>query len=135
MLLLRMCRALEVADRRMPTAVQLVLTHALVAGSTALVGQWMRHRGLHRRPFAEQGPSTRRLHLGSQLLLQLFVFAAGHAAALSVCGWGALGSQGTRGTRRRRTLRRRAGAHGDSLAPRTGHRPTRKGQDAILLRE
>jgi hypothetical protein len=86
MLLLIMCRDLEVADRRMPTAVKRILTQAFVSGSTALVRQLMRNRVLHRRPLAERGPSTLRLHLGSQLLLKLFVFADVHASALSVCG-------------------------------------------------
>ncbi|SRR5712691_7417857 len=115
MLLLIMCRYLEIANRRMTTAIKLVLTQAVVSGSTALVRQVMRNRVLHCRPFAERGPSTLRLHLGAQLLLKLFVFADAQASALAMCGFGALGSQGTRVTRRSRKLGKLARDHGDSL--------------------
>src|SRR4029450_6436869 len=108
MLLLIMCRYLEVAHRRMTTAIKLVLAHAFVAGSTSLVHQLVRNRVLHCRPFPERGPSTPRLHLGAQLLLELLILADAHASALAVCGCGALGAQDTRVTRRRRTLDRRA---------------------------
>src|SRR5712692_1124290 len=126
MLLLITCRYLEVADRRMTTAIKLVLAQAFVSGATSLVHQLMRNRVLHRRPFPERGPSTLRLHLGSQLLLERLVLSDAQASALSVCGFGALGSQGTRVTRRRRKLGRLAGDHGDALAPRTGHLHNRK---------
>jgi hypothetical protein len=135
MLLLITCRYLKVADRRMTTAIKLILAQAFVSGATSLVHQLVRNRVLHRRPFPERGPSTLRLHLGSQLLLKLLILTDTHASALAVGGFGALGAQGTRVTRRRRTLGRLAGDHGDSLATRTGHLPTRKVQDAILLRE
>src|SRR5882762_6468928 len=101
MLLLITSSYLEIADRCMTTAVTLVFAQTFVAGATALVYQLMRDRGLYRRPFPERGPSTLRPHLGSQLLLQLFVFADAQTAALSVGGFGALGSQGTHVTRRR----------------------------------
>jgi len=39
MLLLITCRGLEVTDRRMTTAIKLVLARALVSGSTSLVRQ------------------------------------------------------------------------------------------------
>ena len=79
MLLLITCCYLEVADRRMTTAIKLVLAQAFVSGATSLVHQLMRNRVLHRRPFAERGPSTLRLHLGSQLLLELLVLADAQA--------------------------------------------------------
>src|SRR5712691_13425450 len=120
MLLLITCRYLEVADRRMTTAIKLVLAQPLVSGATSLVHQLMRNRVLHRRPFPERGPSTLRLHLGSQLLLELLVLADTHASALSVGGFGALHSQVTRVTRCRRKLGMLTGDHGDALAPRTG---------------
>jgi hypothetical protein len=50
-MLLMTCRYLEVADRRMTTAIKLVLAQACVSGSTSLVHQLVRNRGLHRRPF------------------------------------------------------------------------------------
>ena len=57
MLLLIMRRYLEVADRRMTTAITLVFAHAFGAGATSLVYPLVRNRGLHRRPFPECGPS------------------------------------------------------------------------------
>ena len=128
MLLLIMRRYLEVADRRMTTAIKLVLAQAFVAGATSLVYQLMRNRVLHRRPFPERGPATLRLHLGSQLLLERLVLADTHASALSVGGCGALGAQGTRVTRCRRKLGMLAGDHGNALAPRTGYLHTHKVQ-------
>ena len=71
----------------MPTAIKLVLAQAFVSGATSLVHQLMRNRVLQRRPFAERGPSTLRLHLGSQLLLELLVLADAQASALSVGGF------------------------------------------------
>ena len=68
----------------MTTAIKLVLAQAFVSSATSLVHQLMRNRVLHRRPFAERGPSTLRLHLGSQLLLELLVLADAQASALSV---------------------------------------------------
>jgi hypothetical protein len=130
-----MCRYLEVADRRMTTAIKLILAQAFVAGSTSLVYQLVRHRVLHCCPFPERGPSTPRPHLGSQLLLELLILADAQASALSVGGFGALGSHGARVTRRRRKLGMLAGDHGDALATRTGHLHTRTIQGAIILRE
>ena len=135
MLLLITCCYLEVADRRMTTAIKLVLAQAFVSGATSLVHQLMRNRVLHRRPFAERGPSTLRLHLGSQLLLELLVLADAQASALSVGGFGALGSQGTCVTRHSRKLDLLAWDHRDGLATRTGHLHTRKVQGEIMLRE
>ena len=54
MLLLIMCRDLEVADCRMTTAIKLVLAHAFVAGATALVRQLMGDGVLHRGAFAQR---------------------------------------------------------------------------------
>ena len=59
MLLLIMCRDLEVADRRMTTAIKLVLAQAFVAGATALVPQLVCNGVLHRRPLPERGPPRR----------------------------------------------------------------------------
>ena len=58
MLLRIMCRYLKVVDRRMTTAVKLILAQAFVAGATSLVGQLMGNGVLHGRPFAERSPST-----------------------------------------------------------------------------
>ena len=121
MLLLIMCCDLEVADRRMTTAIKLVLAQAFVAGSTSLVRQLMGNRVLHRGPFAQRGPSTLRLHLGAQLLLELLVLADAQASALPARGFRTLGAQGTRVTRRSRKLGMLAWDHGDGLATRTGH--------------
>src|SRR4051812_48191967 len=109
MRLLITCRYLEVADRRMTTALKLVLAQAFVSGATSLVHQLMRNRVLHRRPFPERGPSTRRLHRGSQLLLERLVLADTHASAWSVGGFGPRGSPVTRVTHCRRQLGRLAG--------------------------
>ena len=119
----------------MTTAIKLVLAQAFVSGATSLVHQLMRNRVLHRRPLAERGLSTLRLHLGSQLLLELLVLADAQASALSVGGFGALGSQGTCVTRHSRKLDLLAWDHRDGLAPRTGHLHTRKVQGEIMLRE
>ena len=73
MLLLIMCRDLEVADRRMTTAIKLVLAQAFVAGATALVRQLMGDGVLNRGSFAQRGASALRPDFGSQLLLELFV--------------------------------------------------------------
>src|SRR5712692_7054524 len=135
MLLLITCRYVEVADRRMPTAIKLVLAQAFVSGSTSLVHHLVSNRVLHRCPFPERGPSTLCLHLGSQLLLARLVLADAHASALSMCGFGALGTQGTRVTCRRRKLGMLAGNHGDALATRTGHLHTHEVQGDIMLRE
>ena len=135
MLLLTTCRYLKVVDRRMTTAIKLILAQAFVSGATSLVHQLVRNRVLHRRPFPERGPSTSRLHLGSQLLLKLLILTDAHASALAVGGFGALGAQGTRVTRRRRKLGLLAGHHGDALATRTGHPHTRKVQGEIMLRK
>jgi hypothetical protein len=135
MLLLITCRYLEVADRRMTTAIKLVLAQAFVSGSTSLMHQLVRNRVFHRRPFPERGPSTLRLHLGPQLLLELLVLADTHASALSGGGFGALGSPATRVTCRRWNLGMLAGDHGDALAPWTGHLHTHKVQSEIMLRE
>src|SRR5262245_12348951 len=97
MLLLITCRYLEIADRRMTTAVKLVFPQAFVPGSPSLMRQLMGNGVLHRCPLPQRGPATLRLHLGSQLLLELFVLADVHASALSIGGFGArpLNSNGT----------------------------------------
>ena len=135
MLLLIMCCYLEVADRRMTTAIKLVLAHALVSGSTALVHQLVRNGVLHRRPFPERGPSTPCFHLGSQLLLEQLIRADEQASPLPARGFGTLGAQGTRVTHSSRKLGRLAGDHRDALATWTGYLHTRKVQGEILFRE
>src|SRR5215813_7856425 len=135
MFLLITCRYLEVADRRMTTTIKLIFAQAFVAGSTSLMHQLVRNRVLHRRPFPERGPSTPRLHLGAQLLLKLLILADAQTSALSMGGFGTLGSQGTRVTRCRRKLGRLAEDHRDGLATRTGHLHPRKVQDESILRE
>jgi hypothetical protein len=133
MLLLIMCCDLEVTARRMTPAITLVFAHAFVSGSTALVHQLMGNRVLHRCPLAQRGPATLCLHLGSQRLLELFVLADAQASALPACGCGTLGAQGTRVTRRSRTLDMLAWDHGDGLATRTGHLHPRKVHSEIIL--
>ena len=135
MLLLIMCCDLEVTDRRMTPAIKLVFAQAFVSGSTALMRQLMGNRVLHRGPFAQRGPATLRLHLGAQLLLELLVLADAQASTLPMRGFGALGAQGTRVTRRSRKLGMPAWDHRDALATRTSHLHPRKVQREIMLRK
>src|SRR5215813_4473635 len=135
MLLLIMCRDLEVADRCMTTAIKLVLAQAFLAGATALVRQLMGDGVLHRGAFAQRGASALRPDFGSQLLLELFVLMDVQAPALPVHGFGTLGPQGTHVTYRRRKLGRLARNHRDTLAPWTGEVHTRKVQSEISFRE
>ncbi len=94
MLLLIMCCDLEVADRRMTPAINLVFAQACVSGATSLVCQLMGNRVLHRCPFAPRGPSTLGLQLGPQLLLERLVRADAQASALPARGFHALGKPG-----------------------------------------
>ena len=116
MLLLIMSRDLEVADRGMTPAIKLIFAQTFVSGSTSLVRQLM---GIvfHRGPFAQRGPSTLRLHLGAQLLLERFVLADAQASALPARGFRALGAQGTRVTRRSRKLGMLAWDYRDAFVP------------------
>ena len=65
MLLLIMCRDLEVAHRRMTTAIKLVFAQTFVPGAASLVCQLMGNRVLYGCPFPQRGPATLRLHLGA----------------------------------------------------------------------
>src|SRR5688572_21312850 len=100
MLLLIMCCDLEVTDRRMTPAIKLVFAQAFVSGSTALMRQLICNRVLRRRPFAQRGPSTLRLHLRAQLLLDQFVLADAQASTLPLRGFGTLSAQEARISRR-----------------------------------
>jgi hypothetical protein len=102
--LLIMCCDLEVADCRMTTPVKLVFAQPLVAGSPSLVRQLMGDGVFHRRPFAQGGPATLGLELGTQLLLERLVLADGQAPALPNPGFGALRTHRTRVTRTGRKL-------------------------------
>src|SRR2546426_679743 len=93
-----MSRHLQVADSRVTTAVKLVLAQALLSGSTSLMCQLMGERVLHRSPFAQRGPSSLRLYLGSQRLLERLVLADAEASALPELRFGALRSHRTRVT-------------------------------------
>src|SRR5258706_4936178 len=135
MLLLIMCRDLEVADRRMTTTIKLVLAHAFVSGTTALVPQLVRNGVLHCRPLPERSPSTPCLHLGSQLLLAQLVITDEQAAPVPARGFGTLGAQGTHVTHRSRKLGRLAGDHGDALTTWTGGVHTYKVQSESMFRE
>src|SRR5207247_5763774 len=112
---------------------KLIFAQAFVSGSPSLGCQLMGKRVLHHGPFAPRGPTPLRRHLGAQLLLEVCVRADAQASAVPVRGGGALGAQSTRGTRSSRNLGMLAGDHGDGLAPRTGHLPTRKVQSEIML--
>ena len=105
MLLLIMCCYLEVADRGMTTAIKLVLAQTFVASSTSLVRQLMGNRMLHGGPFAQRGPSSLRLALGAQLLLERLVLADSQGPAMPELGSGTLRSLGTRVTGPGRKLR------------------------------
>src|SRR5262249_43073621 len=116
MLLLIMCRDLEVADRCMTTAIKLVLAQAFVAGATALVRQVVVEGVPPGGAFARRGGSAVRPDFGSHLLRELFVLTDVQAPALPVQGFGTLGPQGTHVTHRRRKLGRLARHHRDTLA-------------------
>src|SRR5439155_5962547 len=135
MLLLITYHYLEIANRCMTTAIKLVLTQAFVSGATSLMHQLMRYRVLHRRPFPERGPSTLRLHLGAQLLLERLVLADAQASAVPACGFRTLGAQGTCVTRRSWKLDILASDHGYGLSIWTGHPHSRKVQGKRLLGE
>lgn len=135
MLLLITCRYLEIADRRMTTAIKLIFAQPRVAGAPPLMRQLMGDGMLHRRAFPQRGSSTLGLELGAQLLLKQFVLADAQASAVPTRGGRALGAQGTRITRRRRKLCQLAWNHGDGLAPRTGHLHFPEVQGEIMLRE
>src|SRR5947207_7934598 len=128
MLLLIMCCDLEVADRRMTTAIKLVLAQAFVSGSTSLVRQLLGNRVLHRCPFAQRGPATLCLYLGSQLLLERLVLTDAQVSALPARGFRTLSAQGTCVTRHSRKLDSLAGDQGDCLAIWTGHPHSREVQ-------
>lgn len=115
-----MCRDLEVADRRMTTAITLVLAQVFVSSATALVPQLVRHGVLHRRPLPERGPSAPCFSLGAPLLLAQLILADAQASPLPARGFGTRDAQGTHVTHRRRKLGRLAGDHRDALAPWTG---------------
>src|SRR5262245_39026110 len=93
----------------------------------------MGDRMCNRGAFAQGSPATLRLHLGAQLLLELFVLADAQAAPLPVCGFGTLRAQGARSTRRSRKLDMPAWDHRDTLAPRTGPLHPREVQREIRL--
>src|SRR5262249_9823467 len=120
MLLLIMCRDWEVADRRMTTALTLVLAQACVAGAPALVRHLRGEGVLNRGACAPRGASVRRPACGAQRLRERFGLTAVQAPALPLQGCGTLGPQGPHGTHRRRKLGRRARHHRDTLAPWTG---------------
>ena len=110
------CSYLEIADRRMTTTVTLVLAHAFVPGSTSLVRPLMSHRVFHRGAFPQRGPSTLRLHLGAQLLLEQFVLA--ELRLLPARTWlGYTGHARHMVTRRSRQLGLLAWDHGDGWPP------------------
>jgi hypothetical protein len=121
MLLLIMCRDLEVTHRRMTTAIKLVFAQAFVPGAASLVCHLMGNRVLYCYPFPQRGPSTLRLYRGAQLLLELFVLTDAQASALPVLDFGTLRAQGARITRHSWKLDMLAEDHRDALAPRTGH--------------
>ena len=73
MLLLIMCRDVKVADRCMTTAITLVLAHALVSGSSSLMGDLMGNGMLNGCPFAQRRPATFGPELGAQFLLEQLI--------------------------------------------------------------
>ena len=117
MLLLITCRYLEVADRRMTTAIKLVLAHAFVSGATSFMYQFMRNRVIHRRSVS--GARSGHAASSSWLAASSGMFSSSRILiphALSRGGFGTLGTQGTCVTRRSRKLGMLAGDHGDALA-------------------
>ena len=97
MLLLITCRSLELADRRMTTAITRLLAQPRGAGAPSWVRPWMGEGRLHRRAFPQRGASARRLRrlpcppvAGGHWARKGHV---SHAAAGHWAGW-----PGTRGT-------------------------------------
>src|SRR6516165_11871580 len=118
-----MCRHLQVAHRRVTTAVTLVRTLTSIAGSTSWRGQLLSDGVLSRSPLTPRGPSARRLELGPPLLLARLVLAAGQCPARPALGRGPWRALGTRVTGLGRTLRGSAWGHRYALAARTGDGP------------
>ena len=118
-----MCRHLQVAHRRVTTAVTLVRTLTSIAGSTSWMGQLLGDGVLSRSPLTPRGPSARRLELGPPLLLARLVLAAGQGPARPALGRGPWRALGTRVTGLGRTLRGSAWGHRYALAARTGDGP------------
>src|SRR6266436_1293928 len=130
-----MCRHLQVADSRVTTAVTLILAQALLSGSTSLMCQLMGDRVLHRRAFAQRGPSALRLYLGAQLLLERLGLADAEASALPALRFGALRSHRTRVTGTGWNVDVPAHSHRKRLAVRTGDAHVCKINRALLFGE
>src|SRR6266540_1295209 len=116
----------------MTTAIKLVLAQPLVAGSPPLVCQLMGDRMLHRRAFAQRGPSALGLHFGAQLVLELLILADGQAPAVPEPRGGALRAQGTRVTGTGRKLGVSPWDQRHRLALWTGDMPVRAVEGEVV---
>ena len=124
MLLPITCRSLEIADRRMATAIKLVLTQPFVPGSTSLVRQLMGNRVLHHCPFPQRGP----VHAASAswLAASAGTVSTSRRFTLLPCPWMALVHWARKAHASQAVCRKLgwlAGDQGDGLATRTGHLP------------
>src|SRR5947208_15905926 len=95
----------------------------------------MADRVVRGRAFAQPGPATLGLYLGSQLLLERLVLTDAQVSALPARGFRTLSAQGTCVTRHSRKLDSLAGDQGDCLAVWTGHPHSREVQGELLLGE
>ena len=130
-----MGRHLKVTDRRMATAVKLVLAEPLIAGAPSLMRDMMGNRMLNHGSFAQRGASALGFDLGAELVLERFVLTDMQASPVTDLGCGALRSLWTPITGTGGKLGVFARDHRYGLAPRTGDWPVRKVQSEVVLAE
>jgi hypothetical protein len=116
-----MCRDLEIADRRMTTAIKLVLAQAFVSGAPSLMGHLMGHGMLHHRPFAQGSSAALGPELGTPFVLERLILADRQGPAVPGLGSGALHALGTGITGTGRKWGGFAWAHRHALTAWTGH--------------
>ena len=89
------CCHLQIADRRMPTTVKLVLAQPCIAGAPSLMGNLMGNGMLHRRPFAQGSPAALGPELGTPCVLERLILTDRQGPAVPGFGSGALRALGT----------------------------------------
>ena len=135
MFLCIMCCHLQVADRRMATAVKLVLAQPLVAGVSSLMGQLMGNGMLNGCPFAQRRPATFSPELGTQFLLERLILTDRQGPTMPELSGRALRALGTCVTGTGRKRHRAAWGHRHRLAARPRHRPVGEVEGEVRLAE